>query len=47
MSKYEALKTYLAAQPDDKQEVGMSFADLEQLVGPLPPNARQDRTQVR
>jgi hypothetical protein len=44
MSKYEALTTYLTGQPEDKQEVRMSFTALEQIVGPLPSNARQDRT---
>ncbi|GAA1378448.1 DUF7662 domain-containing protein [Catellatospora chokoriensis] len=44
MSKYEALTAHLNGQPADTHEVRMSFTALEQIVGPLPPNARQDRT---
>lgn len=42
MGKYDPLRQYLAVQAG--AELGMSFSDIEELVGPLPATARQGRT---
>ncbi|HEX5144575.1 MAG TPA: hypothetical protein VFW21_11975 [Mycobacterium sp.] len=43
MSKYQALTAFLNQQASDKKEVRLAFAELERLVGPLPPSARSYR----
>ena len=40
MAKYDPLRDYLIAQPD---EVQLAFGDIEKLVGPLPESARTHR----
>jgi hypothetical protein len=41
MGKYDPLRDYLADRPGD--EVRMTFAEVERLVGPLPDSARVHR----
>ena len=40
MSKYDPLRDYLAALPEDLRELTMSFGEIEELVGQLPRSAR-------
>jgi hypothetical protein len=41
VGKYDPLRDYLASRPGD--EVRMTFAEVEKLVGPLPDSARNHR----
>ena len=43
MGKYTPLSEYLAERPDALHEITLSFEEVEQLVGPLPPSARKHR----
>ncbi len=43
MSRYDPLRAFLARCPEAQQEVRLTFADLENLVGPLPASARNHR----
>lgn len=43
MNKYEPLRSYLSAVPGDRREVQLTFAELEAVVGALPPSARAYR----
>jgi uncharacterized membrane protein len=40
VGKYDPLQDFLASQPADQRELTMSFTDIENLVGRLPPYAR-------
>ena len=40
MSKYDGLRDFLATRRADVPSVTLSFAEIEKLVGPLPPSAR-------
>jgi uncharacterized membrane protein len=40
VGKYDPLRDYLAALPEDAGELTMSFGDIEELVGQLPRSAR-------
>ena len=42
-SKYQALATHLAAQPEDQSSILLTFGELDRLVGGLPPSARMIR----
>ena len=43
MSRYDPLRRYLAKLPAEQREVRISFHDLEDIVGTLPPSARNYR----
>ncbi|SFB00787.1 hypothetical protein SAMN05216266_103242 [Amycolatopsis marina] len=43
MAKYDPLRDYLAGMRDDIAEVRMTFAEIEQFVGPLPAASRSHR----
>jgi hypothetical protein len=43
MSKYDVLRAHLARLGRDHDEARMSFAEIEKIVGPLPPSAREYR----
>ena len=40
MAKYDPLRDYLAEMTGKRGRVRLTFADVENLVGPLPPSAR-------
>ncbi|MFI6761740.1 hypothetical protein ACIBF5_21630 [Micromonospora sp. NPDC050417] len=44
VAKYDAWRDFLMAWPDDAGEVRMTFAEVEAIVGVLPPSAREHRT---
>ncbi len=44
MSKYSPLRDYLASRPRTQAAVTLSFRDIDDLVGGLPPSVRTLRT---
>ncbi len=43
VSRYDALREILAGQPAEVHELAMTFAEIEDIVGPLPDSARRYR----
>jgi hypothetical protein len=43
VAKYDALREFLAGQPDHVGEVSITFSDVERIVGALPASAREHR----
>lgn len=43
MNRYDPLRWHLAKVPADQHEVRFSFRDIEKIVGPFPPSARNRR----
>lgn len=43
MGKYDALADHLSSVPTDKRSITLSFADIDRIVGGLPPSAYELR----
>lgn len=43
MGKYDALADHLSSLPTDKTSITLSFADIDRIVGGLPPSAYELR----